>query len=508
MTPQTSIDASSTLRSSGIDKVPLSSSKVFSEDKVIERKSATKDKSLRSSRSQLDLSPIPVGKQQKSNPSENHKRSQDPVILQKSTSLDAFSSLQLESSSSQEAQDSANVLSSPRIRNEVSDSIREKVTKARDWADKVLLNNQGSPKHHSDADRLLEVRTSRSAINPPAAAGKITSLAKQYPQSAEGFKAPVPKYAPTSSTSPDNIFCEKHKLEKCVLCHLFNPKPSLQSVSTPHRANNDNISYIQDVLTEAECGTHKLKDCLLCSLRSNRSNPSEMSFQNVQHRTYTVYQGSTSKTSTTISDEDFIQKSSAMDSMVFFDQAKQQLEDALNRGEARRAEAANSSAPSKISEVHSPVEKLTHSFEKHLYSDRNSFAQSALDESYDKYKFDPMNRDSTVIYEDRADDDFAHNRHLVLDEKAAYDYFDEEIETQKVNRDKREVRFHEDVAGSGTGRGNVKKKKSKSMRITKSQISSESLLYPVEPMTEFMQQVSTSARNTIVKKRRKKKIEV
>ena len=64
-----------------------------------------------------------------------------------------------------------------------------------------------------------------------------------------------------------------------------------------------------------------------------------------------------------------------IDSMAFFDKAKQQLEDTLNRGEERRAAGAaatNLSSP-RISKAHSPLLRHHSSFEKSYYSDHHSY---------------------------------------------------------------------------------------------------------------------------------------
>lgn len=378
ITPKNSVDLSASLQRSRSDKIFQSSPKAG--EQPMDTKTIHKEKKVRNSLKQLDLlSPIPVGKQLQLKPDDNATKSSDAVAHPK-YAIDSvlksddvsINSIQRQMDSLQMKGDQPRILSLNTNRNyEAAESLRVVVSEARERADQALQHEQTFK--NTDANHVLghvDIRTSRSATNPAPITQTFNSPQKQYPHSASGFKASVSSnMAATSLIQSDSNFCEKHKLEKCVLCQLFNPKPVTTLQSIP-KANTETV------IVNNKCEPHELKDCLLCSLRSNQAQPFEMPVRNASVRDYsTKNQPRVIESRLEVSDDEYIRKSSGIDSMAFFDKAKQQLEDTLNRGEERRAAgvaAANISSP-RISKAHSPLVKLHSSFEKPYYSDRHSY---------------------------------------------------------------------------------------------------------------------------------------
>ena len=152
--------------------------------------------------------------------------------------------------------------------------------------------------------------------------------------------------------------CERHNLEKCVLCSLFHSKNSTQTTAssyTGHNTRSDvNVQWQAPSYFEpnAACQAHDLKNCLLCRMKAEEETGSRaLSSSNVSQY---IQSKSTNQPDNTsfpwsskspsnhvfdyqgLSDSEYIKKSVGREGLMKFEEARQQYEKALMRGTERR----------------------------------------------------------------------------------------------------------------------------------------------------------------------------
>ena len=170
-----------------------------------------------------------------------------------------------------------------------------------------------------------------------------------------GFSDAAASYVAPSSASSTYLSkvdgeCERHQLERCVLCSLFNNKQPARSTTIDALRPNacSKASDQSCVDPSAVCQTHQLKNCLLCRLKAEEraGTTSRLDASRCIQPATTTQATTTSRLNESsrdlafdykgLSDSEYIKSSIGREGLVEFEAARRRYEEAMMKGAERR----------------------------------------------------------------------------------------------------------------------------------------------------------------------------